>query len=280
MAKQGTDFELLVKAIYEEILSSENYENIIVEHDVKIKGKSGQFHQIDVYWEFIVAGIKHKVAVECKEYNKSVSIGKIRDFYGAIDDIGDIHGIFVTTIGYQSGAITYAEHKNISLKTISEPTQEEIEAVEVIREIDLNIYALCIGNLEILPEFDNQWIIKNTSIKDGDKIEFGGLSNEIKVIDSYYNNLGSIHDLQNKLPRSPDNTVGLTYKMQFDDGFLISPNSQFPPLKINSIEFKYDTYTISTHSKMKFKLIAEAILKDIITGDTHLYKQQALRENA
>ena len=62
--KKGTGFELFVKAIYEEILDLEGYGTVTVEHDVKIFGKSGQAHQIDVYWEYKLAGVTHKVAVE------------------------------------------------------------------------------------------------------------------------------------------------------------------------------------------------------------------------
>lgn len=280
MAKSGTSFELLTKAIYEEILSTDGYETVTVEHDVKIPGRSGQLHQIDIYWEFKIAGVTHRVAVECKEYSNTVSIGKVRDFYGALEDIGNIHGIFVTTQGYQSGAITYAEHKNISLKIVSEPTQEDIDGFQGIKEIHLNTHARCIRNVETIPEFDNEWLIKNTSLKMGDSLEYSGMSNELKVLDSSYNLIGSLHELGNKLPRTPENTKNLIHKQEFTDGFLFIPNSKFPPLKINSITFKYETYTISTKSEMRFKLLAEAVLKDIITGEVHLYKKQAMPDNA
>lgn len=280
MAKLGTGFELLVKAIYEEILSGEGYENIAVEHDIKIQGKSGQLHQIDVYWEFKIAAVTHRVAVECKEYSNTVSVGKVRDFYGAIEDIGNIRGVFVTTQGYQSGAITYAEHKDISLKTISEPTQEEIDKHQGIKEINININALCIDNVEAIPDFDSKWIIENTSLKEGDSLEYGGMSNELKVIDSAHNNLGTLHDLQNKIPRHPENTSGLVHKIEFPDGFLVIPDSNLPPLKLNSLTFKYDSYTISTTSKTRYKLMAEAVLKDITTGESHLYKKTVSPENA
>lgn len=278
VAKPGTNFELLIKAIYEEILATDGYETVIVEHDVKILGRSGQLHQIDVYWEFKIAGVTHKVAVECKEYSNTVSVGKVRDFYGALEDIGNIHGIFVTTKGYQAGAIKYAEHKNISLKVISEPTQQDIDAFQGIKEINLNIQALCVSNVEILPEFDSEWIIANTTLKKGDTVEYSGLSNEIKILDSSYNLLGTLHDFGNKLPRTPENTKGLVQKTNFDDAYFFSPNSKYPPLKINSITFSYDTYTINSKSQMRFKLLAEAVIKDIVTGEAHLYNKQALPE--
>jgi len=37
---------------------------IVVRHDVRLKGRSGQEYQIDVYWEYKIAGVTHKVAIE------------------------------------------------------------------------------------------------------------------------------------------------------------------------------------------------------------------------
>lgn len=274
MAKKGTEFELFVKAIYEEILEQDDIENIRVEHDVKVLGKSGQAHQIDVYWEFSSAGVTHKVAVECKEYKSTVSVGKIRDFSAALEDIGNIQGIFVTTQGYQQGAITFAEHKGISLKVVKEPTQEDIDAHQGIKTICLNINAICIGNVKMAPELDVQWVIDNTDINEGDSFSFNALNNEVKVIDSNFNLLGTILDFENKLPREPENTEGLTYKYDFNDGFIHIPNSSYPPLKLKALHFKYDTYTLSSQSEIKFNMMAEAVLKDIITGGFHLYNKQ------
>ncbi|MFM5012887.1 restriction endonuclease [Aeromonas veronii] len=274
MAKKGTEFELFVKAIYEEILEQDAIENIRVEHDVKVRGKSGQAHQIDVYWEFSSAGVTHKVAVECKEYKSTVSVGKIRDFSAALEDIGNIQGIFVTTQGYQQGAITFAEHKGISLKVVKEPTQEDIDAHQGIKTIYLNINAICIGNVKMVPELDVQWVIDNTDINEGESFSFNALNNEVKVIDSNFNLLGTILDFENKLPREPENTEGLTYKYDFNDVFIHIPNSSYPPLKLKTLHFKYDTYTLSSESEIKFNMMAEAVLKDIITGDFHLYNKQ------
>lgn len=273
----GTDFEVFVKSIYQEIIEQEKYENVKIEHDVKIQGRSGQFHQVDIYWEFLLAGVLHKVAVECKDYNSLVSIGKIRDFFGVLEDIGNIVGIFVTTKGYQSGAITYAENKGISLKTVQEPTEEDINAYQGIKEICINMHALCIGNVR--PEFvlDLDWVKENTPLKKGDTINIGGMTDEIKVIDSNFNLIGTLHDIQNKLPRG-GNFQNLEHTEKFDDGFLVAPTLKYKPLKIHAINFIYDTYVASSTSVSKFNLMAEAIVKDILTGDTYLFNKTAKRE--
>ncbi|MDV5168814.1 restriction endonuclease [Photobacterium rosenbergii] len=278
MAKKGTEFELFVKAIYNEILEQDGYENVKVEHDINIMGKSGQLHQIDVYWEFKVAGVTHKVAVECKDFGKSaVSVGRIRDFYGVIEDIGNVHGVFVTTIGYQSGAIKYAEHKGISLKVVEQPTLEDIEANRGIDTFNLNIHALCISNSSVTPLLDIDWILDNTEIREGDPINIEGMNDEIKVISSDYSVIGTFYDFECRLPRKPENSKSLKHKFDISDGYLVWPKTKLPPLKIKGLQFTYDTHTLSSNSIIKSKLMAEAVLRDIITGDAHLFNKQIMR---
>lgn len=79
-------------------------------------GNSGTRHQIDVYWEYEKDGQLHKVAIECKNYSKNVPIGKVRDFYGVIDDIDDLQGIMITRNGFQDGAKNMQQVKTFILK--------------------------------------------------------------------------------------------------------------------------------------------------------------------
>jgi Restriction endonuclease len=118
------EYELLTQAVYQTILMKEGHENIEVQHDVKIKGRSGTTHQVDVLWRFKQAGVEHTVLVECKNYTRKIDLGKIRSFKSVIDDLGPCQGIMVTTTGYQSGVETFARHNGISLKLLRRPTPE------------------------------------------------------------------------------------------------------------------------------------------------------------
>ena len=272
--KLGTKFELLVKAIYEEIISQDSLENITVEHNVKIIGRSGQPHQIDVYWEFLSAGVKHRVAVECKDYTNTVSVGKIRDFYGALSDIGNINGIFVTNNGFQAGAVTFAKHHGISLKTVSEPTEKELEDCLEIKTLVMHGSVLLVKNVKRTPILDVGWIVENTNLKEGDTFHFHGMNNEIKILDKDYNSQGTLLDFENKLPRTPENTTGLSHTYNFEDSFIHIPSSKQPPLKILALRYDYDTATIVMESTTRYKAIAKAVLKDIMTGESHLFERK------
>ena len=101
------------------MLSTSLVRSIAVEHNAKIRGKSGALHQIDVYWEFEAAGVKYKTCVECKHHNRSISKSAVAAFSAILSDIGNATGVFVTTIGYQPGAKAMAGAGNIRLLVVN-----------------------------------------------------------------------------------------------------------------------------------------------------------------
>ena len=52
--ESGTEYELMVKSVYNRLYATEGVENQTIQHNVKFIGKSGATHQIDLYWEFTV----------------------------------------------------------------------------------------------------------------------------------------------------------------------------------------------------------------------------------
>jgi len=67
----GISYEELVQEIYQALLDGssdkDKIESTLVQHNVVLQGKSGTSHQIDVYWEFEIAGIKYATIVEVKD---------------------------------------------------------------------------------------------------------------------------------------------------------------------------------------------------------------------
>ena len=125
------EYEKFTQEIYQELVNADVVKSTKVKHNIKILGKSGQKHQIDVYWEYEIAGVLHKVAVECKNYNKPIPISKVRDFYGVLSDLDNVSGIMVTKIGYQEGAKKMGSHYGICLKELRTPNQGEAIVAEV-----------------------------------------------------------------------------------------------------------------------------------------------------
>lgn len=111
---KGDMYESLISYVYQQ-LSWASDRDIEVLSNQKIKGKSGQEHQIDVYYEFQQNGVIHKVIIECKNHEKKVEKGMIQSFKAVLDDIGNATGIFASFNGFQSGAREFAKYYDIEL---------------------------------------------------------------------------------------------------------------------------------------------------------------------
>ena len=135
---KSIDHELLVKELYETILKNEKVQTISVAHNVKIQGRSGAVHQFDVYWEFKIAGVLYRTCIECKHLSSRVKKSHVTDFASKIEDVGNANGVFVTTVGYQEGAIVFAQNKGIQLLLAN----YLLQSVSVIGEFRLPITTL------------------------------------------------------------------------------------------------------------------------------------------
>lgn len=146
----NTEYELFTREVYRQLSAYYQTGFTKVQHNIKLKGRSGCEHQIDVYWEYKKDGIEHRVAIECKNYKNSISISKVRDFFGVLNDIGNIQGIMVTKVGYQKGAKQFAKEYDISLKELRSPNERET----IIGEMTFFSH---VEKTSILFRVDEQW---------------------------------------------------------------------------------------------------------------------------
>lgn len=112
--KSGKTLEKDVQHIYSYLLNMRD-EGVVVGNSVVMTCKFGIQHEIDVYYEFSKAGIRHRVAIECKDWAKPVSKGQIQEFESKLRDIGNLTGVVVSRNGYQSGAEEFAKNHDILL---------------------------------------------------------------------------------------------------------------------------------------------------------------------
>lgn len=265
---KNTEYEKLTRDIYKELHDSEHINNIDIKHNVKIKGKSGCEHQIDVYWEFELAGEIYRVAIECKNYSKAVSIGKIRDFSSVLSDIGDIKGIFVTKVGYQSGAKKFADHCGISLKVLRYPNEEDWQGRVKTINIEMKAYYIDITKRDIILDMD--WIINNTIFKDGDKIDLSGLNSEIYITSN--NKTTTLYEIESKLPINFKEEQGLISRYDFEDSYIYNKNRE--KYKIKSIVYTYNILSYKEDIISDGEEVAKAILKDIKTGEIKFFRNK------
>ncbi len=119
MTNPNIEYEKLVAEILQGMLEFDGLENLRVEHDVTITGKSGASHQIDVFWEFKAAGTIYRTCVECKRYKSSVKKSHVASFAEVLRDIGNANGIIATTNSFQKSAKLLAKENNIRLVLVN-----------------------------------------------------------------------------------------------------------------------------------------------------------------
>lgn len=113
------DFEDHVQYVYQTLLSLGGY-NIVVAKNACLMGREGAEYQIDVYYEFEVAGIRHRVAIECKNTKRRLERNDVLAFKAKIGEFSDVIGVIVSASGFQSGAKVFAERNRISALSIEE----------------------------------------------------------------------------------------------------------------------------------------------------------------
>lgn len=258
MPKKGTEYELFVKDVYERLNAVDGLSDVKIQHDIKLTGAAGVEHQIDVYWTFSKGGVNYRVAVECKDYNRKVSKDRIQSFHDVLHDIGNIYGIFVTKMGFQSGAIEYAKKYGIQLMEIRHPIDDDWKGR--MRYLQLCLGLNYIDNVTphivvdknrlasygIVLSKSNEFGIhakSNQVFIDYDKMEsiscFDGLEKEPFV---YNKATQSIYDLITILPRK-EVGQGIKHLFRFINGRLRYLDEEKPiELPISEVEFTYDVH--------------------------------------
>ena len=282
MLNLDTEYEKLTREVYEEILKADGFDTVSVKHNVNIAGKSTQKHQLDVYWEFKVAGITHRVAVECKNYTSTITVGKVRDFAAALDDIGNIQGIFITKTGYQKGAKVFADYKGIELKMLREPTNEDLEMASGIKTIHIAGTMYSLDNVRPKLKLDFKWIEANTTLREGASYEISGMSNEIIIIDETGNIITTWSALQNELAENSGKFEEFENRIKeydFTNHYITWPNCIYGKLKLEKIIFTYNIHATKSISRFEGKIAAKAVLEDIKTGEIHLHQREVTVES-
>lgn len=108
------DFEIFCMETLKSYAKQEQLPNFKIAHDQKIETDDGTY-QIDVFVEYTALGAKNTVIVECKKQSRSVE----REIVAALDrklqSLGAQKGILISTAGFQSGAVRFAEKHGIAL---------------------------------------------------------------------------------------------------------------------------------------------------------------------
>ncbi len=264
------DYELLAQEIYQTFLAAEGFEAVRVQHNVKIKGRSGCRHQVDVFWEFEMGGVKHRVAIECKDFASPVPIGRVRDFFGVLSDIGSIKGIMLSQCGFQRGAIDFAASCGIELRELRFPVARDWEGR--IRSIVFKVTSFSVEVKSRRPITDQEWVRANLKLPDEGGVPYmlGGHENEICVVDHSGERITDFYELKSRLPNNWAAGEGFVHTFEMGDCAFL-PIPELGPVKITGVEFVYDIRTATETVESRADDAAKAILKDVQTGRIHFF---------
>lgn len=270
----NTEYERFTQEIFQQLVNLDVVRTTKVQHDVKLEGRSGQKHQIDVYWEYVIAGNKHRVAIECKNYNTLVPIGKVRDFKGVLDDLNGVNGIMVTKVGYQEGAKKYAQEYGISLKELRTPRYGETIIGEIENHIHYEVRYTLFQVDEAWAEktgFDIERYRKRLSLlftsrtELWDSMPFIYIERKDDILrDENGKEMASLKELEKQIPDHPTEDFPFVYK--FEDAYLDS--RYLGPVKVCAVKYDYNIHDQQQIIALDAGDLVKAILKDAQSNET------------
>jgi hypothetical protein len=280
---EAIQYEQLTQSIYQAILQNESSNNIQVEHNVDITGRSGVDHQIDVLWRFKQAGVEHSVLIECKNYATNLTLEKVRNFFGVLHDIGNARGIIVTKTGYQSGAAEFANYYGIDLKVLRKPNDADWQGR--MKDIHIKIIANTVVSTEDKPlsvqvkikAKDESQRVRLEKLKDVGRLNVPSVP-DLCLLDE--NGQVASEEMRWWLPKqinALDKKEGgpYTQNMKLENKYiLLNEGEQDEELvEIDELEITYFVESYSEEVISHGEDIVDAILKDFYTNDVEYVKR-------
>lgn len=268
MKNTGKKYEKLTQYIFSQIVNQTQVANIDVQHDVILKGKTTS-HQIDVYWEFELGGIKYSAIIQAKDWATKVKQSDMLAFKGVLDDLpSGTKGIYVSRSGYQSGAIEVAEANGISIYELRPPKDEDWDGY--IKKITLTFESRTpvFRNIEII--LDKKWSDENDIIppKPGTRLscaDYDSLydlnGNAVVCLSELFN------ELADKYPESVEQIVHV-----FEQELFILNDGQY--IKVRGISGKFGHHVSRIESVIDAENFVGCVLKDVISGKTEMFDKQ------
>lgn len=283
--EKGTSYEQFVRDVQTAILSAQNVSTASVVHNKNLRGAhSGTEHQIDVYWEYRLGGVTHKVAIECKNWNKSIDIGVIRALKGTLDDVPGLRGIVVSPVGFQQGAIDFARAHGIGLKLIRKPQSSQGDYTgngwTSARSIQLNIVAVTKNIIDTKVHVDRDWLElpENTLLRSrvlGRRIQTSS-DNVIIEIEDHAPTIRriSMTQLVDEIPAQPVHGIPYCHEFRWTNAWIFL--DQTYRVKLKGVDIVYELRSSSPFVYSMHSDEAIAIVRDIIDETLLIVEQDGV----
>lgn len=283
MKNTGKDYESLVEQVFVQLMEQDSVKNIHVEKNKVLQGKTTT-HEIDVYWEFILGGIKYSTIIQAKDWTSRVPQGEMLKLKAILEDLpGQPRGIFVTKTGYQSGAIDVARANGIITYELREPIDSDWEGR--IKTIILNLTAY-VPNMKVNIVIDELWVKSEMDRLGLKKLEssISGMEDEIFILNEDLTRWKSIKDIkdeeQRKIGMNEVHELEVNIPMEINR-FIETGNETFPRMKLKEIKCIVSTGVIQQTTEIDATRMVGFILKNMIENtEVILDKDGKIRKGA
>lgn len=272
----GIPYEQLTKRVFETLLKQDAVKNLVVEHDKSIVGKTGT-HQIDVYWEFTAAGVKHITIVQCKDWTQPVKQAEVLLLRSILDDIpGQPRGVIVTRTGFQSGAKEIAAAHGIVLYELREPVGADWTGR--IRKIVLKLHVFSPSITNTQPTLDAEWANaerERRGIVPGERIHFqiAGSSDTVFLFDEHGAQRESWGEISVSLvPKEA--TPRKRFERRFEEPrFIATGDPRLPFARVSALSSEIEVTEVVETLTIEADELVTVILKNILTGEIEVFDQ-------
>jgi hypothetical protein len=288
---KSRDYELLVREIFQRLHDQDLVPNILVEHDVVKQGTKTK-HQIDVYWEFTLAGVPYRAAVQAKNWADPVDQGEVLKFEAVLRDLpGQPRGIMVTAQGYQKGALEVAAACGIKVYELNqEPASPLVLVYTGWARLALKGYrtsadgqplGLVVETEIVTPEFsglifqaDPAWLRDNGGVVPStSQLQF--LPHELEFCDAEQRVVRTLRDVYQELAQEIDGRgeVSAREAHSFDGPTFLKLPSGSPPLKVTGLSVDVTIKKERQERLWKPANVVIFILRSLDDGTTHRFAQ-------
>lgn len=263
--QKGMNYEDFVETVYGAILQAEarssDIKPVSIERRKRITSKSGTKGEIDIYWEYAMAGLTTAVAIECRNLNKKVGISGVRDFARKISDISGLKGLMVSPLGFTKPAIAEAQADQIDLIVIREQQDHDWDGYLKTIHINLELFipARAVG---LRPFLNQEWALANGFSKGSDVML--STRNDLLILEDRSTGFRtSLFELESCDFNEGKGSGKHTWEKVFEDGWMITPEDAY---HIERIQIDYlKSESISQGSIIDFEEYILAIM-DWVTG--------------
>lgn len=274
----GIAYEHFTRHIFDQIVNQNSVNTIDVQRNVFLQGTKTT-HQIDVYWEFEVGGVKYATIVQAKDWANPVNQGELLKFKGVLDDIpGQPRGIVVTKTGYQAGAKEFANACGILLYELREASEEDLKNRIKTLVIKLVSYTPHASGFDLI--LDNVWHRnekKRLNIAPDDifRISIAGMTNEIVFTDITGAPLTNVEKILHSFYPSTYKELEPTPKTHTfsEDTFVITGDARFPRVKVKGLSATVSVSRAEDEIQIGGVDIVRFILRNIVDNSERLFDE-------